>query len=722
MSRRKQVQKKATKSDSKQIQLGNVIDRCRDWRDSSFSEKQYESAYFWGEQLLSLKDDPLDRYILADIMYSREEYRQCESLLISNTILKSSSWSQYLIGLCYVKLEKWELLIELVNSFSKGRKSNTDLDIEIEKRCGKSAKLSAKFSHLRGIAYLNQGLKENAKENFIDAIKQDLNCFESFDMLLSNYLLNADEERSIIKDLPFDQVTTFEADFIKCVYTSRLTKYNNVELIKNTHEILHDSYSLTKGRLVQLGKTELLMIQRDYFGAIKILDELLIDFPYNMDVLTLYGLCLQELSKTNQLFTLGHQLVELFPKHHVTWYIVGLYYFAIQKYIDARFYFEKSTKINPTFGHGWIGYGHSFSLEKEHDLAISIYSSASKVLSGIHLPNLYLGMEHACLNHWKLAKEFLSIAYSSCKSDPLVFNELGFVYYKEKQYDMAVTYFSEGLRIIQDAKTPLKKWSPSLCNLGHSFRQLGKHPEARKYFEQVAEDLESCESAYSGLALICVIEAKQSEAIKWCHKALAINRNNVECQSLLEMALLELASSQPKTEHLTEQDKFLNARIKSHLLDGQEAEDIPLLDDLMADMEGTMFTDVAIETEEDTHTFNPFNKSQLIDMDHNPFATSRPTGANTTKSTGQVRRRLNFQPSSPTNIFDDDAPVRNGNPSHSLFGRATDHSFGSDNNLEPASPFVSDGSGEFPMRSGSLFSNVQDEDVEDMDIDNSESD
>jgi anaphase-promoting complex subunit 6 len=101
-----------------------------------------------------------------------------------------------------------------------------------------------------------------------------------------------------------------------------------------------------------------------------------------METLTLYVVCLAQQNKANSLFILAHELVELFPKHCVTWFAVGTYYFCIKRYLDARRYYGKSTAIEPSFGQAWIGFAHSFALEGEHESAISIYSSACRVLPG----------------------------------------------------------------------------------------------------------------------------------------------------------------------------------------------------------------------------------------------------------------------------------------------------------------------------------------------------
>lgn len=54
-------------------------------------------------------------------------------------------------------------------------------------------------------------------------------------------------------------------------------------------------------------------------------------------------------------------------------------------------------------------------------------------MRGIHLPKLYIGMEHSRLKNYTLAEEFLKAAQDICPDDPLLENELGYLYYKRKQ-------------------------------------------------------------------------------------------------------------------------------------------------------------------------------------------------------------------------------------------------------------------------------------------------
>jgi len=52
----------------------------------------------------------------------------------------------------------------------------------------------------------------------------------------------------------------------------------------------------------------------------------------------------------------------------------------------------------------------------------------------IHLPAMFIGMQHLQINNDQLAEGFLTVAYNICDSDPTLLNELGVLYYNKKEY------------------------------------------------------------------------------------------------------------------------------------------------------------------------------------------------------------------------------------------------------------------------------------------------
>lgn len=91
---------------------------------------------------------------------------------------------------------------------------------------------------------------------------------------------------------------------------------------------------------------------------------------------------LYELNRKNELFSIAHELVEQHPKHAVAWFGVGVYYYLVANYMEARRYFSKASTIDPHYGPAWIGFGHSFALEGEHDQAMAAYATSMKLFQG----------------------------------------------------------------------------------------------------------------------------------------------------------------------------------------------------------------------------------------------------------------------------------------------------------------------------------------------------
>lgn len=56
-------------------------------------------------------------------------------------------------------------------------------------------------------------------------------------------------------------------------------------------------------------------------------------------------------------------------------------------------------------------------------------------------------MEHLRTNNLPQALEFIKQASAICPSDPLVYNELGTAYYKQKNYPLAIEMYTKALQL-----------------------------------------------------------------------------------------------------------------------------------------------------------------------------------------------------------------------------------------------------------------------------------
>lgn len=131
-----------------------------------------------------------------------------------------------------------------------------------------------------------------------------------------------------------------------------------------------------------------------------------------------------------ELFSLAHNLIDLYPDQAISWYAVGCYYDLNNKSDPARRYLAKATSLDRLFGPAWLAYGHSFAKENEHDQAMAAYFKATQLMRGCHLPLLYIGVECGLTKNYELAEKFFYQAMSIAPQDVFVLHELGVIKYE----------------------------------------------------------------------------------------------------------------------------------------------------------------------------------------------------------------------------------------------------------------------------------------------------
>ncbi|KAJ8578656.1 hypothetical protein ON010_g548 [Phytophthora cinnamomi] len=166
-------------------------------------------------------------------------------------------------------------------------------------------------------------------------------------------------------------------------------------------------------------------------------------------------------------------MVDVYPTKASAWYTVGCYYLLIQKYEAAQRYFHKATSLEASYAPAWIGFGNSFAAQDESDQAMSSYRTASSLFPGSHLPPLYIGMEYLRTNNLVQAQEYIQQASIICPTDPLVYNELGSVYYKQKDYPQAIEMFTKALQLCKGLPE-----ASILAALGFTYHMKGNLEQA----------------------------------------------------------------------------------------------------------------------------------------------------------------------------------------------------------------------------------------------------
>lgn len=378
--------------------------------------------------------------------------------------------------------------------------------------CGSNLKFEAGMCYLRGIVYAKQNAFDKAKDCYKQAVLIDVKCFEAFDQLMKNALMSPDEEWAFLESLHFqalgaDGEPSQEAQFVRMLYTTRLSKYKNPATFNHATETLSTAYNLAENADLVISGAELLFTQCRFKECLTLCEGIIKNDCYNFSVYPLYLACMHELNMKNKLFLVSHDMADSYPEEPVTWLAVGIYYLTIGKIAEARRFFSKASMMDPHFGPAWIGFAHTFAAEGEHDQAISAYSTAARLFQGTHLPQLFLGMQHLQLNNVTLADEYLNTALSLCKSDPLLWNELGVVFYRKDALKESTQLFSKALQIAHDIDSNPKAWVATKANLGHAYRRLEMFDKALECFADVTRTADGNDPQVLSAVGLCHLQA-----------------------------------------------------------------------------------------------------------------------------------------------------------------------------------------------------------------------
>ncbi|KAG0025965.1 anaphase promoting complex subunit cdc16 [Podila clonocystis] len=438
-----------------------------------------------------------------------------------------------------IRMGKWSEAMDLLGEeneyasrsrgIGNGRNDSEDMIIDLE----------ASMCYLRGMVFKNLNNIERAKECFQEALKVDVKCYDALDCLISNNMLTVKEERDLIDSLPFNkQLSEHDASFVKMLYESKLKKFDNQEEQTEINTALTAKFQRENADLLY-SKAEIYFAQYRFNQSLECTKRILKADKFNLACLPMHLVSLYELDLKNDLFSIAHELVDLHPKSAVAWFAVGVYYYLTNNMIEARRYFGKASSIDPHFGPAWIGFGHSFAAEGEHDQAISAYATSSKLFQGSHLGSMYIGMQHLQQNNVLLAQKYFTGCLTICDTDPVLLNEVAVMNFNLGQYDEALDYLHRALKKLEFTQRKNIIWETAWLNLAHTYRKLGNHDEAEKYFLKVDSVALGATKAAAlvGLGFIYQIMGQLSDAIEAYHKVLAIRPSDQIASDMLQMVL-----------------------------------------------------------------------------------------------------------------------------------------------------------------------------------------
>ncbi|KAI1963892.1 anaphase-promoting complex subunit Cut9 [Ophidiomyces ophidiicola] len=542
-------------------------DFLRSWRQEALNRGQHDAAVYIGDKVLALTNSDNDAFWLAQVHFSNNNYTRALALLSRKDLISRSSSCKYLAAHCYIQQNKFEQALQVLgehnpshlittasnsrrklqhrnggshitlrNGKSASRLDKLDRNEDQEREDTKHLKFEAAMCYLRGQCYARQNAFDRARDCYKDAVRIDIQCFEAFDQLMKNSLMSPAEELVFLESLDFDSINPSSdpsvsqeaAEFVKLLYTTRLSKYSSPSTISHATETLCTHYNLAENPDLLLSRAETLYTQCRFPEALELTSSILsspdsksvvaapsqgsqgCNLGHSPSVYPLHLACLYETGATNALFLLAHTLADNAPDESYTYLAIGVYYLSVSKIAEARRFFSKASLLDPHSAPAWIGFAHTFAAEGEHDQAIAAYSTAARLFQGSHLPQLFLGMQHLALNNMSLAHEYLSAAYNMSSGslsdgsasvsfsinssglqqfaptsgDPLVLNEVGVVLYHQANLEGAIQLFRQALALAASLQCDPGAWLATRANLAHALRRRGEFHAALEEFEE----------------------------------------------------------------------------------------------------------------------------------------------------------------------------------------------------------------------------------------------
>ena len=540
------------------MESGGKVDlsQLRNLVRSYIDKHLYKTALFWADKAMSLSNSELqDVYWFAQALFFTNQYQRAVFALTSRGLEEKDLACRYLVGKCYAECKMWQEALDVLEMEPRYVKENSLSELATG---GGNKKLESAVHLLRGLVYEAMENGGMACDCFKEALRSDVHCYEAFERLTSNYMLSPTVEVNFFKSLPFkDQCLPEELPFLKQLYENKLQ--NNKKPAEMKLPAPYEAVNNSLDVVVSLAEKH--FINCDFQVCHKMTSSVLQQDPFHSACLPLHISCLVELKKCNDLFYLGHKLVDNYPNQAVSWYAVACYYYLISKFESARRFFSKATTIDRGFGPAWVGFGHAFATEGEHDQAMAAYFTASKVMPGAHQPLLYIGIEYTKTNNSKLAERFFNQALSISSDDPFIKHEIGQIAFQNGNYNKAEKYFREALEKVQHARNGvlLDAWEPLLNNLGHAVRKLGRYEEALNYHQQALVLIPQNSFTLSAIGFIHSLLGNCEQAISFFHKALSLRKDDTFSVQMLGQTLeqfsMEILPDLPEAEDNNELDE-----------------------------------------------------------------------------------------------------------------------------------------------------------------------
>uniref|UniRef100_T1JHN4 peptidylprolyl isomerase n=1 Tax=Strigamia maritima TaxID=126957 RepID=T1JHN4_STRMM len=583
------------------------INKYRKMVRSYIDRHQYQTALYWADKVASLSNGEVqDIYWLAQCLYLTKQYHRASHCLRSRQFDEVYLSCQYLAAKCHYESKEYPEALQIIDEtpFQRGNITTSKDNVSSlppPDPAGDTSQTNLESSIwlLKGRIYEAMDNRGLAADSYREALIVDVLCYEAFEALIQHQMLSADEEKKLLEMLPFHKQCPADEDVVRFLYQIKLKKYDKPEQLNATAlnpPPIVENLSENLDLLINVAERQ--YYNCDYAECFKITNSVLNRDPFHSDCLPIHIACLVELKKSNALFYLAHRLVDLYPEKAISWFATGCYYLLIGKNDPARRYLSKATTLDRVLGPAWLGYGHSFAVENEHDQAMAAYFKASQLMCGCHLPLLYIGLEYGLTNNSKLADRFFSQALAIAPEDPFVLHEMGVIAFQNQEWSTAEGYFKSALAKVQSENHTVlsDKWEPLLNNLGHVCRKLKKYNESLQYHRQALVLCPQNAATFSAIGFTHALVGTNAAAVDYFHRALGIRRDDTFSTTMLGHVVEQLVNEMSACEGAVDDDSVIE--FPSEIGKNED------LDVTLSDMNETSINDSTLAVEMDLDSTN----------------------------------------------------------------------------------------------------------------------
>ncbi|XP_037296987.1 cell division cycle protein 16 homolog [Manduca sexta] len=574
---------KATPTGRASVEVCLNIDFMRSLVKQYFELGQWTSAFFWADAAAAAAGGGPegasgdDVWLLASAMLARGEFHRAAHAVTSRNLHKRHLLCLGVAMRAHLAAREPSAALTILDECDPMllEPKNTD-------QTHNRALAAVLVTQARALSALER--REAAAEALATALRADCACYEALDLLLEQHALTPRQESELIESLPISsQLSAAEGALVRGAYAERFRRHAPAPSAPLAHHAPGDDCPIAAAAEAVRSRT------LEAAGCVA--RRLSAACRWGAALAALGGAdpwccadvraaCLVELRRASDLFAFAHDLVDAYPNNWTSWFAVGCYYYLIGKSELARRYLNKAKSLEPGAGCVWVAYGHSFAADNEHDQAMAAYFKASQLMSGCHLPPLYVGVECSLLNNVSMCERFLYRAaalHNNAESaldavheesdaenrsgweriaaivrEPHVAHEAGAGAYAAGEYAAAHRLWLCALHAARDGRDTDDvdaAWAPTLDALGHASRALGRPEEALRWHERALALRPGRAASLAAAALALALLGREPAAADALHAALAKDPDDAVAQALLD-AILDRLDAQLTEEEI----------------------------------------------------------------------------------------------------------------------------------------------------------------------------